>query len=521
MDGGDGGGAPPTPYPWHLIVRNGTDDQGFYATLVACLDGRVSLPTASCVGFCSGRCALNDAETGAYTLNGVRVVGLSDASRLFRHRVCCGTVPIFLLPPGVSGESSDTFATGFGRCCGFEVQWLPSDRKTWYLHRHAAQSTYKWTTQVPDGSIAQWSNGLTCKFVYHCHLRSTYSTDKGHPMTTLCRGWSEGGFARHVVTWWELGLQSHSSRAGAGGGAAALVYVKDATRTQEALLLLLADRFGIRLETPKDRKVLSVAVEWVWSLKEQMSLSDRVRRVMRVASWTPAQLHTAFVRIVHHVRGDSPVDKDRLAPEACSVLVRICGLGIAHAHTLLECADLQASAPGPGLSVPLLILHAKGIMLGRGTHRLPLRKTVLIKKTRTAALEPVSHDECVTGVTPLCNTQVYIERRYGGDTDSSKRQRRANGVPCDEDDSARTLVYYELTDDWQSGHHALDDRLWSMCTYQQPPPPTAPAVETGTATTPRRYRGVSLDAALARLAIGAGAGAGGGGAAGASEPRAD
>ena len=465
-----------SPYPWHIVVRNGADDQHFYEALVACLDGELSLAPSVCTGFCTGRCAQPATDETPLALNGVRVVGRSASSRLFRHRVHCGTVPIFVMPTDVMGITSDTFASRFGTFCGFEATWAPVDRKTWHLQHDEVHHKYSWSIGAPEVSIAKPAPYIS-KHMYCWKLRSTY-TDP-HPLVKMCHNWKTGAFAAHVAGIWELTTWYMSAS-----------LQNDMAAAQATLEGVLADRYHIRVRTLKGRQALQSKMAWVWALQPPLSLTKRIERVVHLVPWTIDQLVMGFTRFIHTL---ADTGSGTLSPDACATLVRACDMNAEATRALLACDDLlpapmhtnDANDGRVGVRLSVVLLHVKCLLHGRSGIRLPLKKTV-VTDTRSAAAPVSSYDECATGVEQLCNQQIYIERCHEGG--EAKRQRA----------SACTVVYYELTDDWETGTPELDERLWAVCTYT---PPQATAATTATTTDaldtthtaptpppPRRYR---------------------------------
>lgn len=437
-------------YPWYTVSRIANDDQNFYATLVSCLYHHEGATTRRCTGICTGRCrAEGEGASVSLRAHGIRTMGPSQgSSHLHRHRVLCGTIPLYVLSnddsPAPPAATSDTFVAQFGTFCGLSTVWASIDRNTWTLNRLVGR--YVWT----KGAIAleenQNAHSVPKKQVYVWHLRSSHSNSGQSLLKSVCTHWERCGFVSAVVKQWALVEQTEPEKGTTANA-------EDSVNT---VATVLQNVFGIVL-TPVQRTKLQGIATHVYG--DAQDTTTEKYRILKTFAWSPAHLSSALVQTIraHDTRRVGTFGSDQL-----SDLVRALGMNAEYVHQFIQCKDLQmlsraeaSRAVGPPtgkVHVALLCVHVSCVFASGAGLRLPLKKTIVTQHA------PQPHHR------------------------------------------AREVHYYELLEAWDTGVPALDARLWEAITYTSPDDDRGSDGREGAETPPtstssdrvvkrRRYRG--------------------------------
>lgn len=384
---------PVADYPWHTAVRLSSEDSLFYQTLLDALQ-RTDLPVLECVGFCTGRCERPPDASDPLTLHGVRVIGPVCASRVHRHWILCGTLPLYVLPAPVTTTEHaepDALCKRFGVFRGLTVHWVAVDRKTWYMQGVPGQ--YKWTNRDKKHSGAH----LAKKTIRVWRFGSVHRADPQHALHRLCDRWTSHTFASTVHSLWVASLGVHQSA------------IHSVETCCHQIQQLLSSTCGT-VCTPALQTQIRKQAEWVYGTYAQQSVQNRVHHVLSTLQWPLGVLVQTLQHWLHtfDTGGHGTIQRTQQHDFA-----RFFQLTLEQTQALFDVTDWKDDSGGVCLS--LLCIHCECVMgaTANAGPRLPLKRT-LVTNERTA------------------------------------------------------LVYYELQQDWNTGHHALDAHLWMSIQYKPP-----------------------------------------------------
>lgn len=428
-------------YPWVSLMRISVDDPSFCETLVTCLQSS-TYSEAECTGFCTGRCQEKTENVVVqYTVGspGIRTMGPSATSRLFRHRLRCGAIPAFIYPRVVDKED-DTLCLKFATHRGLTAFWSDGDRKLWFLY--GAPGAYRWTYKRDDTMTP-----VATKQIFHWRLTSEYVKHTDHPLTLMCNRWNEGPFVNAVAHLWET-MKLKSTLSDSTNNDAKVSWYCD------TLLSVLQTHFGVA-HTAQLTAQLRRWVSWVIGQAPDDEPTDHIRRVLTKIQWSPLQLSTTLCTSLlqeEHAEAlaSSTPDKSNHSRNRKGRISIARMVKWATTHGLLNESDcrylasitdifatIQDSREPTHFDSVLLRIHLHCIMCATKNnpgYSLPLRKHILCQ--------------------PDTLVQGYAKQ---------------------------SVVYYELSRDWNTGVGSLDKALWATLVYVAP--------QQSSSGSTKRYRG--------------------------------
>lgn len=379
----------------------------------------------NCSGLCTGKCVEDGTTQPLQTSTGVEMhIPRSTRSRYTRHLRMCGSYPTFVLPYTGSAQT-DTFCIQFDRSTGFSIHWERTDRKTRFLGYQQDRLVITEGLKIGEDASYQIAKPAETPIAmlqrYQLILRSNYSVQSQNIISNTCKQWKSTVCGRWLSQVWT----SHSR-------------MEDSTicRTVQDvaahLCVFLATNTPLVLDNMTRTKIMQ-RVQFCCKDELSSPLSSQVveRLFSPPMQWTAAQLSTLFNHYIGTAMGVQLFSQNdhRLHPFYSDFDVDVTG----------QAALQEIINTHRGFGPTVLCLHIECTLMSttaKKGRRLPLNKEMFM---------PYAPDDRKASTTATVSS------------DSVPQQKASV--------NEKTVVYYDLVNDFDTGAPHIDACLWKVITY--------------------------------------------------------